>query len=76
MQIKVRCLIEVELEVPDSWNRDRIKWQIEENSCPGTGIVGAAIEDRIKWADENSVCPFCPEGRNIVLEIDGMRFVQ
>ena len=67
MKLKVQVSFEIEIEVdetfgdpPDGWGReDYIRWRIEDNGCPGTGPVGAAILKHIEESEEKSVCWAC-----------------
>lgn len=69
MKILVECKLLVEVEIPDDPNYD-MHFDIEENHCPGTGIVGAAISEMMRKCEENSVCWACNfQGENkIVVE--------
>ncbi len=66
MKIKVLCLYVVEVEVPDDPEYDA-PFDIEENHCPGTGLVGVALEEQIHRCDKKGVCWACPHGSNIIL---------
>ena len=61
-KVKVQCTLVVEVEVPDDADPHFI---FEDNGCPGTGVVGAAIDAAILAGDTNS-------GENKILEIDGV----
>lgn len=66
MKVIVQCtlIVEVELNSPDP------EFAIEENSCPGTGVVGRAIDDAIAEGEKNSTCWACNlHGTNKILEI-------
>lgn len=55
--IHVRCTFVLPVEVPAEWVDDgHVYFAIEENSCPGTGLVGAAL-DRIM--DEHEAAHTC-----------------
>lgn len=71
MRVKVRCVLEVEIEVNEE-ACDTTVFRIEENGCPGTGPVGAAIMQEIERSEGASVCWACNMGgTNKVIEIDG-----
>lgn len=55
MIIKVQVTLIVPVEIPDDPDYD-MHFDIEENHCPGTGRVGAAIEKTIEECSENFVC--------------------
>lgn len=57
--IYVRCTLVVPVEVPDNDPENVTSFIIEENSCPGTGCVGAAIDATIRECDEVGVCWAC-----------------
>jgi hypothetical protein len=65
-KVKVRCTLEVEIEWPDEptpeefeSREDWINYRLVENSCPGTGLVGAAIDDAIAYGEEHGFCWAC-----------------
>ena len=49
--IQVQCTLVVPVEIPDDEDYDEV-FDIEMNHCPGTGIVGAAIDEAIRRGDE------------------------
>lgn len=58
--IIVKCTLEVPVEVPDTEEYAGIEtFDIEENHCPGTGLVGAAIDALIKKHDAQGTCWAC-----------------
>lgn len=59
MKVKVQVTLFVDVEIPDDANA---RFQIEENSCPGTNVVGAAILAAIEQGDETSTCWACTLG--------------
>jgi len=61
MKIKVRCSYTIEVEVPDDADYDA-QFDIEENHCPGTGIVGAALDAHRAQCDSRGVCWACALG--------------
>jgi hypothetical protein len=70
-RVRVRCTFEVVVEVPDEWDAEMIHFDIEDNHCPGTGRVGAALEDAIEGGDASGMCWACGRnGRNEILEIE------
>jgi hypothetical protein len=77
-KVKVRCTLEVDLDVAryESWPederevRDLIRFQIEENSCPGTGVVGAII-DRTQKECGDKICWACVlHGENTIVSLE------
>jgi hypothetical protein len=69
-RIKVRCTLEVEVEVPAN-DDDFVRFQIEENGCPGTGAVGSAIDREIERGEELSVCWACNlRGENKIVSLE------
>jgi hypothetical protein len=71
MKLTVQCTLEVEIEVPDEHypDHDQLRWQIEENQCPGTMWMGAAIKKAIKHGDENGTCWACAlQGENKIIK--------
>ena len=68
IKIKVRCILEVVVELPEGETIESMQYRIEENGCPGTGIVGAAIDNAYEHGKENSVCWACNlSGRNEII---------
>jgi hypothetical protein len=67
MKIKVRCTLIVEIEAPDDPEYDA-EWDIEENHCPGTGLVGSAIDAVMGEAEDKRVCWACNlQGKNEII---------
>lgn len=70
MKVRVRCSFEVEIDVEDDVDPF---FYIEDNGCPGTGPVGAAIDELIETASDNNTCWACGRnGENRIIEIDGV----
>ena len=66
-KILVKCILEVPVEVPDDKDYDEI-FDIEENHCPGTGIVGGKIDEIIKKAEKDGYCWACNlNGKNEII---------
>ena len=59
--IQVRCTYVLPVEVPDASDYDAY-FDIEENHCPGTGLVGAALEEHMKSHEKRSTCWACALG--------------
>jgi hypothetical protein len=57
-EIKVKVTFTISIQVPADESYDET-FDIEENHCPGTGIVGAAIDEHIKKMDEKGFCWAC-----------------
>ncbi len=75
MKLVVRCTFEVEVDVLDSYrdDLDLLQFMIHDNSCPGTGSVGRAIEEAIELGHETGKCWACPTGQNTIVSIDGIK---
>lgn len=68
MKVKVQCSYTIEVDVPDDADYD-VLFDIEENHCPGTGIVGAALETHRAVCDAKQVCWACAlSGKNKVVQ--------
>lgn len=67
--VRVRCTFELDVKVPSDWDDDQIRFDIEENHCPGTGIVGAALDALIADADRTKTCWACPRGKNEIVMV-------
>lgn len=67
---KVRCTFDIEVEVPD--DVENPEFLLEENSCPGTGIVGAELQRIQEAHDIAGTCWACAlQGSNkIIAELD------
>jgi len=61
MKLRVRCTFEIDVDVPDDEDYDAI-FDIEDNHCPGTGIVGAALERVMADHEETRTCWACALG--------------
>lgn len=57
-EIKVKCTFVIPVQVPDDEDYDAY-FDIEENHCPGTGIVGAAVDAHIEKMNESNFCWAC-----------------
>jgi len=67
-RITVQCTLQVVVEMEDHIDAE---FMIEENSCPGTGIVGNAVADAIEYGDEHGVCWACNlRGENKIISIE------
>ncbi len=60
-KINVKVTFTIPVEVPDGEDYDA-NFDIEENHCPGTGLVGMAIDKHIKEMDEKGFCWGCALG--------------
>ncbi len=78
--MKRQLLVKVTFEIPIEWEHsplyctdDHIKFCIEDNGCPGTGIVGLAIESLMELHESQSTCWACSvKGVNEILSIGPM----
>lgn len=60
-KLRIKCTVFVDVEVPDD-PAYSAKFDIEENHCPGTGVVGAALEALITQHELAGTCWACPDG--------------
>lgn len=62
-KVLVKCSYEIEVEVPEEWDDHQIDFDIEENHCPGTGIVGAAFDEHyqkcLDYEKEHNGAGYC-----------------
>lgn len=66
MKLKVKCTVYVEVELPDDADAS---FMIEDNGCPGTGVVGAEIMRLIEHHEESRTCWACAaQGKNEIVE--------
>ena len=67
MKLLVKCTLLVPIEVPD--NEDYSPhFDIEDNHCPGTGIVGRAIQDVMEECERKRICWACKlQGENLIV---------
>lgn len=65
--VRVRCTFEVDVEVPADWTDEQAEFAIEENSCPYTGLVGAALDAAWARAEATGTCACCPTGKNEII---------
>lgn len=59
--IHVKCTFVVPIQVGDDYYNDEFteEFDLVENHCPGTGLVGVAIDKLMKECDKNHVCWAC-----------------
>lgn len=57
MKVLVKCTFTIEVEVPD--NHHDPKFAIEENGCPGTGLVGVAFAKHLEAHESKMTCWAC-----------------
>jgi len=70
MKILVKCTLLVPVEVPDGAGYSP-SFDIEENNCPGTGKVGAAIQKVKDHCDSHCFCWACNlQGKNEIVDWD------
>ena len=68
--ILVKCTYIIPVEVPDDPDFN-IYFDIEDNHCPGTGYVGAALEANIEKYDKVGSCWACAlGGKNEIVEAE------
>jgi hypothetical protein len=69
MKLLIKVTLYVEVEVNEDNHPDYdAEFDIEENHCPGTGVVGAAIEAAIAKADADKMCWGCRlNGKNEIV---------
>lgn len=68
MKMLVKCTIIVPIEVPDDPDYNMF-FDIEDNHCPGTGIVGAKIDEVMERCREKSICWACNlQGKNEIIK--------
>lgn len=60
--IRVRCTFEIEVEVPVETDDYCAEFMIEENGCPGTGVVGSALDRHIDDCNAKGICWACALG--------------
>lgn len=66
-KIRVLCQFIVELEMTDE-DYARRHFIIEDNGCPGTGVVGAKIVEMMDKSDDTGLCWACAaEGTNKIV---------
>ena len=73
MKILVKCSFIIPIEVDDDYYDDEhsMEFDIEENHCPGTGLVGAAFDKIYEESEKNSVCWACKlNGENEIISIE------
>lgn len=67
--IHVRVTFTIPIEVPADWDDERARLNIEANTDPGTGYVGAAIEELIEQHNDAGTCWGCAyNGENRIVE--------
>ena len=65
--IKVRITLEISVEVPGDNTYDP-SFDIEENHCPGTGLVGMTLDKHIDKFRESGYCWACAlNGKNEIV---------
>jgi len=70
IQVLVQCTLEVPILIEDEEIVENIQFHIEENSCPGTGLVGTAIDRVMAEAESKHTCWACSlNGVNKILQV-------
>jgi len=55
-----RIKVELELDVPyDGWDDDGIRFDVNENSCIGTGMPGMVMDKMQEWGMDTNSCWGC-----------------
>lgn len=68
MKLKVKCSFIIDVDFSDDPELDPY-FQIEENSCPGTGMVWLALKRHIEKHEQSRTCWACAlQGKNEILE--------
>lgn len=68
MKILVKCTFVIPVEVPDDPDYS-VHFDIEDNHCPGTGLVGSALDEIMEKHREKSTCWACAlQGKNEIIE--------
>jgi hypothetical protein len=63
--VRVRCSFEIDVEVPAV---DNLDFDIEDNGCPATGVVGAALRRHIEKHEADGTCWACAlQGKNEIV---------
>lgn len=70
--VDVEATIKLTVAVPDDYSKEMILFVIEEEGCPGTGLVGRKLKQLIEDSNVTQYCWACPDGHNKVLAIDGI----
>ena len=69
-KVKVKVTLLVDVEFSDDATDEQIKFIVEENGCPGTNVVGSAIEAAMAENDARSTCWGCAlHGENEVVSL-------
>ena len=71
-KIFVKCSYTLEVEVPDDPEYP-VEFDIEENHCPGTGLVGAVLDREMEHWNNEGMCWACACGgkNEIVRDSEG-----
>jgi hypothetical protein len=66
--IVVKCTYLIPVEFPADWTDEMIRFEVEQNGCPGTGFTGAAFDAHLKSKGEESICWACTlQGENKII---------
>lgn len=66
--IQVQCTFVIDVVVDATDGTDHIRYLIEQNGCPGTGVVGAKFDDLYEQATAKNVCWACNlKGQNKII---------
>lgn len=62
-KVTVQCTFTFDVEMPDDMSDDQIRWQLEQNGCPGSGSVGVAFDEAIEAeTNDDAGCWACALG--------------
>ena len=62
VEVTVQISALVTVVYPDGTDDHTILFDIEDNHCPGTGIVGLAVNNLFKKNEESDYCEWCNHG--------------
>lgn len=69
-KVLVECSFQIEVEVDDKYSS--VEFQIEDNGCPGTGVVNSKLMAHMADCEKRSICWSCAlGGESKVIKIDG-----
>ena len=67
-RVRVLCSYIVEVEMSDE-DYARRHFDIEDNGCPGTGVIGAILYKALEQSEEDGFCWACKlSGQNRIIQ--------